>query len=119
MSLGDIYGKVTKSGNDKGVNAVTRSSEDGSEFIKGPAKDKKTVDLERKQAEVKSIEAQMIALDRDIVHADLHKTDYESYKLKKMEIQAKIKHLDECKRRLSDEIRRLERDIGLIGRHRL
>lgn len=119
MSLGDIYGKVTKSGNDRGINAVTRSSEDGSEFALGAQKDKKTIDLERKKAEIKTMEGQMVALNRQIVYADLHKTDYESYRKKKTEIETQIKRIDEHKRRLADEIRHLEASANLSARRHL
>lgn len=119
MSLGDVYGRVTKSGNDKQVNMVTRSSEDGSEFMDTRAKDKKSLNLEHKREELNAIESQMTALHREIIHADLHKTDYESYKQKKIVIEAEIKKLDQNKRRLADEIHRLERDVLIVGKRHL
>lgn len=119
MSLGDIYGKVTKSGNDRGVNAVTRSSEDGSEFVQGHAKDKNALDLERKRLGIKVIESKTIALHREIMNADLHKVDYASYRKKKSEIEAQIKTLDQSKHRLEDEIRRHEREVSIKAKRHL
>ncbi len=119
MTLGDVYGRVNKSGNEKGVNAVTRSSEDGSdkkeEAPTGPA-----LALAHKRAEIVAMDKETATLRRKLVNEDLHKsTDPIVFRRVKAGIEGKLKQIEMEKHRVEGEIRHLESASKLSARRHL
>lgn len=113
MSLGDVYGKVNKSGNDSGYSHASRSSEDGTpERVAAPTGAE--LKLKDKQREMESLDREVTGLKRELVNADLHKTpDGREFMQIKERIEGKLRQIDEHKRRLHDEIHRLETNLRI------
>jgi len=119
MTLGDIYGKVNKSGNDRMVNSVTRSSEDGSNHI-AKAPTGAALTLSHKQAEKTAYEKEVAVLRRKLVAAGLHKTtDASVFEREKALIEARLKHIDMEIRRIEGEMRHLQTSAGLEAKRRI
>lgn len=120
MSLGDVYGKVNRSGTGSSVNAVTRSSEDGSEFLNNVKKSREELNLIRKNNELASFDKQVADLKRTLMNAELHKSaDGGEYRLLKTQIESKLRQIDQTRRKTADEIRHLEQAIRNEARRRM
>jgi len=119
MSLGDVYGKVNKSGFEKQVNTVTRSSEDGTPAFSVTLNANATA-LVHKKKELESFDKQIADLRRKLESANLHKTtDPTIFPRIKAEIEGKLRAIDQAKRRIVDEIHRLEIGERNVGRKHL
>ena len=113
MTLGDVYGKVNRSGNDAHGRPLHRSSEDGSDASVVKKTSPTALILAQKRLDKQMIEKQIIDFHREILSADLHKKDNVSFLETKKDLDTKIKTLDQSKRRLNDEIRRLESSVNI------
>ncbi len=119
MTLGDVYGRVNKSGIDKGVNTVTRSSEDGSDKVVTAPVGAALV-LSNKKKEIILLDKETSELQRKLVNADLHKTtDPMVFRRIKAGIEGRMKQIDMIKRRIEGEIRHLESSANLASRRHL
>ncbi|MFA6050784.1 MAG: hypothetical protein WC761_06370 [Candidatus Paceibacterota bacterium] len=119
MTLGDIYGKVNKSGNDRTVNSVTRSSEDGSNHA-AKAPTGAALTLLHKHAEKAAYEKEVAVLRRKLVASGLHKsTDASVFAREKTQIEARLKHIDMEIRRIDGEMRHLQTTVGLEAKRHI
>ncbi len=113
MSLGDVYGKVNSSGNDRGWSGKSLSSEDGTPD-KSAAPSAADLKIAEKHREMEALDKETIGLKRELVNADLHKTpDGRDFLQAKAQIQGRLRQIDEHKRRLHDEIHRLENTLRI------
>ena len=116
MSLGDLYGKVSRAGSNLMASQkgrIMREAEDHKKQLEQREVDIKNRELNNKRFEHQTLVRQIDALRREITSRGFGKKDDASYKRGVMEKERRISMLESDAKRIDGDIRKLDMEVRM------